>query len=360
MYAITSGCVNGAKKVVVYGPEGIGKTSFAANFPDPVFVDTEDSTKAYNVRRFPRPNSFAMLLAEVQQVRDTPGVCRTLVVDTADWAERLCTQDLLSRTKKGGIEDFGYGKGYVYLSEDFGKLLNLLDEVISRGVNVVLTAHAKLSKFEQPDEMGSYDRWEMKLSKHIFPMVKEWADIILFANYKTLVIHTDDGKKAKAQGGARVMYTTHHACWDAKNRYDLPQELPLDFASIAHLFAGANSASVNTAAAPATTAAPAVPRPRNIEAQASPAPAAPAASPDDVNVTKRVLQLEGIEPRLAQLMAAANVSESELRSVVGGKGYFPADMPVKDYPADFIAGWCIPHWQKIVEVVENDRSDLPF
>lgn len=357
MYAITSGCADGAKKVVVYGPEGIGKTSFAANFPDPVFVDTEDSTKAYNVRRFPRPTSFAMMLAEVQQVRDTPGVCRTLVIDTADWAERLCTQDLLARTKKGGIEDFGYGKGYVYLSEDFGKLLNLLDEVITRGVNVVLTAHAKLSKFEQPDEMGSYDRWEMKLSKHIFPMIKEWADIILFANYKTLVIHTDDGK-AKAQGGARVMYTTHHACWDAKNRYGLPEVLPLDFASIAHLFTGGNSAPVNATAAPVSAAAPTMTRPRNIEAEDNPV-SVPTAPPT-TSTPKIDLQLEGIAPRLAQLMAAANVSESELRGVVGNKGYFPADMPVKSYPADFVEGWCIPHWQKIVEVVENDRSDLPF
>ena len=99
-----------ALKVVVYGPEGIGKTTFAARFPDPVFIDTEHSTDAYEVKRFPYPTSWAMLTGEVQQVRDDPSCCRTLVIDTADWAEKLCTTALLARCKKSGIEEFGYGK----------------------------------------------------------------------------------------------------------------------------------------------------------------------------------------------------------------------------------------------------------
>ncbi len=362
-FPITGGRTDGAKKVVVYGPEGIGKTSFAAKFPDPVFIDTEGSTKAYDVRRFPSPSSFAMLLEEVRQVRDT-GCCGTLVIDTTDWAERLCTQDLLSRTKKSGIEDFGYGKGYVYLSEDFGRLLNLLDEVVDRGVHVVLTAHAKMTKFEQPDEQGSYDRWEMKLSKNIHPMVKEWADIILFANYKTTVVHLDNGK-AKAQGGLRVMHTTHHPCWDAKNRYGLPEELPLDFGGIAHLFAKANNAAAAPPVEPPRTAGRSIDAAPVVEtAVVTTAPvvetAPPATAPAGKVSGAQRLQLDGINARLAGLMQAGNVSERELREVVSGKGYFPADMPVKDYPADFVAGWCIPHWEKIVAVVEAARSDVPF
>ena len=90
---------------------------------------------------------------------------------------------------------------------------------MGRGVHVVLTAHAMMRKFEQPDEMGAYDRWELKLQKKTSALVKEWSDLLLFANYKTLSVATDEkGKKFKAQGGRRVIYTSHHPCWDAKNR----------------------------------------------------------------------------------------------------------------------------------------------
>lgn len=232
---ITRGKIPGALKAVLYGPEGIGKSTFASHFPAPVYIDTEGSTRQLDVARFPKPTSWQMLLDAVDEVVRDPSLCRTLVIDTADWAETLCVRHVCARYKKAGVEDFGYGKGYVFVSEEFGRLLDKLDQVTDRGVHVLLLAHAKMRKFEQPDEMGAYDRWEMKLSKNTAPLVKEWADMVLFANYKTYVVRRDDGK-AKAQGGSRVMYTSHHSCWDAKNRHGLPEELPLDFAAVAHLF----------------------------------------------------------------------------------------------------------------------------
>ena len=214
---ITRGKIRSALKVVLYGPEGVGKSTFASHFPDPVYIDTEGSTKHLDVGRFPAPQNWTELLNEVDEVVRDPSICRTLVIDTADWAEAQAVRHVCAKHKKGGIEDFGYGKGYVYLGEEFEKLLEALDRVIAQDVNVLLLAHAKMRKFEQPDEMGAYDRWEMKLSKNTAPLVKEWADMMLFANFKTIVVKRDDGK-SKAQGGsARVMYTTHHACWDAKN-----------------------------------------------------------------------------------------------------------------------------------------------
>lgn len=233
MLNISSGRIEKPQKVVIYGPEGIGKTTFAAQFPDPVFIDTEGSTYHMDVKRTEKPQSWQQLMDQVKQIAGSPGICKTLVLDTADWAEMICTETICARFQKKGIEDFGYGKGYVFLQEEFGRLLNALTEVINAGMNVVLTAHAKMRKFEQPDEMGAYDRWEMKLSKQVAPMVKEWADMVLFANYKTYVVAADDkGKKHKAQGGKRVIFTAHHPCWDAKNRHNLPEELPLDYASL--------------------------------------------------------------------------------------------------------------------------------
>ena len=231
---IIKGVIPCAKKVVVYGPEGIGKSTFASKFPDPVFIDTEGSTNSMDVARLPKATSWQNLLDQVDYIRTHPDVCKTLVVDTIDWAESMCIQFICDKHRKFGIEDFGYGNGYTYVKEEIGRFLNRLSEVVEAGVNVVLTAHAQIKKFEQPDELGAYDRWELKLGKkttsQTSPLIKEWADMLLFANYKTFSIAVDDkGKKRKAQGGERVMYTSHNACWDAKNRFGLPDEVPFDY-----------------------------------------------------------------------------------------------------------------------------------
>ncbi|MFA6664653.1 MAG: ATP-binding protein, partial [Lachnospiraceae bacterium] len=162
---IIRGKIPSAQKVVVYGPEGIGKSTFASHFPDPLFIDTEGSTVNMNVMRTQRPSSWTMLIEQVTFIRNNPAMCGTLIIDTGDWAEMLCVAHICAKASVKGIEDFGYGKGYTWLEEEFGRLLNLLQEVIGVGINVVITAHAQMRKFEQPDEMGAYDRWELKLEK---------------------------------------------------------------------------------------------------------------------------------------------------------------------------------------------------
>ncbi len=248
---VIRGIQPGALKVVVYGPEGIGRSTFASQFPEPLFIDTEDGTRHMDVARTPKPTGWPFLLSLVKEVQQDPSLCRTLVLDTADWAERLCIKHICDNYDKKSIESFDYGKGYTYVYEEFGKLLNELTLVKERGIYVVITAHAKMRKFEQPDEMGTYDRWEMKLTKQTPSIVKEWADMVLFANYKTLVVNVD-GKgsqkgKNKAQGGKRVMYTSHNPCWDAKNRHGLAPELPFQYEAIEEII----SAALNPHAPPA-------------------------------------------------------------------------------------------------------------
>jgi len=141
---ITSGRLQKAQKVVLYGPEGVGKSSFASQFPNPIFIDTEGSTAQLDVNRLDRPSSWQMLLQQTDYIKNNPQNFQTLVVDTIDWAEMLCTQFVCSHHGKAGIEAFGYGQGYIYVAEEFGKYLNLLTDVIEAGVNVVLNAHSQI------------------------------------------------------------------------------------------------------------------------------------------------------------------------------------------------------------------------
>ena len=231
---ISNGVVRRAQKVVLYGPEGIGKSTLASAYPDPLFIDTEGGTSHLNVKRVTIDGTFGDLIETIQAVA-AQDVCRSLVLDTMDWAEQICVADLLKKYRQTSIESFGYGKGYTYLAEEVQQILRAFDSVIASGKNAVIVAHAKMRKQELPDEAGAFDRWELKLSRQAAPLVKEWADMLLFLNYKTMVIHTEDGSN-KAQGGKRVIYTSHHPCWDAKNRCGLADELPLCFDSIARIF----------------------------------------------------------------------------------------------------------------------------
>ncbi len=343
-----------ALKVVIYGPEGIGKSTIASHFPNPVFIDTEGSTDHMDVARTPKPTSWTELLTFVQYFIDHPAQADTLVIDTADWAEKLCTEQLLSVRKMGGIEDFGYGKGYVYLAEEFGKLLNMLEQLRDRGVHVLLTAHAQMRKFEQPDELGDYDRWELKLGKKTSPMVKEWADLLIFANYKTNVVNVDGQGAAKGKnkvtGGRRVMYTNHHPCWDAKNRFDLADELPFEYGAIAHIVRQRPVEDHVYAPTPPPIAAPSQ---ETLAAMKSPAPTA-----DPLQDLPPCPS--GIPVPLWALMAVNNVQPFEVQAVVAQKGYYPADTDIGNYDPEFIKGVLVACWPQVEQLIIVNRQKSPF
>ncbi|WP_138751875.1 ATP-binding protein [Paenibacillus sinopodophylli] len=367
---VISGKVQKAKKVVIYGPEGIGKSSLAARFPRPVFIDTEGSTTELDVDRTAKPSSWEMLNQQVAWVKQQGNRFGTLIIDTIDWAEMLCVEGVCSSHQKKGVEDFGYGKGYIFVAEEFGRFLNLLSDVIEAGIHVVLSAHSQIVKFEQPDEMGAYDRYQLKLGQktgsRTAALVKEWADMVLFINYKTFSVAADkDGKKHKAQGGTRTVYATHHPAWDAKNRHGLPDDFPLEYTFIAHIFeqgatvpTGVNPPSqlihqvqgqMNGGDTSPQTQAPAATAPPAAPINQSPAPSV-VVSPLDPNIPKSLLDL----------MTQHHVTESEIQIVVSAQGYYPMNTPIANYDPNFINGVLVGAWPKVFEKIQEARTQLPF
>ncbi len=304
------GKIKRAVKVVIYGAEGIGKSTLASKAPDPMFIDLEGGTAQLDIARVEPPTTWEALIAMIKEVAGSPGICRTLVIDSVDWAEELGKKYICRKYNQPSIESFGYGKGYVVLQEEFKGLLDAFDQVIAAGINVIMLAHAKMRKQELPEEAGEFDRWELKLTKQVAPMIKEYADALLFANYKTYVVSTDSNSK-KAQGGKRVIYTSHHPCWDAKNRFGLPEEVPMSYDSIARLFQN---------------------------------------TPE--------LGSQSSKDRLFQLMTDSGVEEAEIQQVIISNGYYAADVAVSDYDDKFITETILPYWTDILDIIQSNRKPV--
>lgn len=337
-------------KVLIYGVEGIGKTTFASKFPDPIFIDTEGSTGFINARKLPNPTSWTMLLDELEDIKSEPRG-KTLIIDTLDWAERLAKKYLMDKNKWAAIDSTNYGSRYVALSDEIGKLLNKLTEIKDVGINVVLTAHAEAKKHELPDEMGQYDKYTLKLEKRDAGLAKEWADMILFFNYKTTIISDSKSNSKKATGGQRVMYTTHKPAWDAKNRLGLPDELPIDFETIRELFeakTGMGTTQIKSESTQKTQTQQQMPLPEEppvIETEPEPveAQAAPAFNEEIPS---------SIPQSLADLMTVNHVTTDEIMQVIYVGGFMSQGTPLENVPAE-LWGHLASNWDKVLNMLET-------
>jgi hypothetical protein len=368
---ITRGPMKSAKKVLIYGPEGVGKTSFAAKMPGAVFIDTEGSTRHMDVARFDAPDSLYDVLDQLNYVLGHPDEIGTLVIDTVDWLEKLIFNAVCVEKKIANIEDIGYGKGYVYAKQKMQQILEVLQAIVDNGVHVCLVCHSMIRKFELPDEMGSYDRYMLKLNeKNIAPIVKEWVDMMLFVNYRTDIVTDPDGKTKKGKGGQkRIMYANHSACWDAKNRFGLPDEMPFDFDQVKDLFGKAPLVEAKEIElqqlvdirkdAPATVAqAPELPKEKK-PAKKSKKDEKPTTRPDYLKSDNP--EKDELLEQLWGLMIRDGVYDpTVIQAVVAEKEYYDLAVPIKDYEKDFIEGCLIEAWPTVCSLALTKQEDLPF
>lgn len=218
---------------VIYGPEGIGKTSLAAALDRPLFIDAERGARGLDVDKVDEDVTLDGVLRTMQELVSDHMGYRTLVLDTADSIEAKLVADFCSEQKIDSIEKIPYGKGYTMCAERFCKILEKARRLADSGMDVVFVCHAEIRKFEMPDERGSYDRWNLKLTKQTAPKMKEAVDWMVFVNYRTNIVGADKAAgetKSHATGGRRWCFTTHTTAFDAKKRVfmGLPDDCPLD------------------------------------------------------------------------------------------------------------------------------------
>jgi hypothetical protein len=219
---------------IFYGVPGVGKTSMAANAKEPVFLTdpSEDGiTTLKNFGRVPSAipqitaHSWADVLGTIDSLATEEHPHKTLVMDAMGGFERLCHEEVCTRDFRGEWGDKGfasYHKGYQVALADWRLLLNALDRVRDKGMQVILLAHSSVKNFKNP-EGDDYDRYIPDVHQSTWQLTHKWADLVGFMQYVTVV---DD--KGKASGGQdRIMLTEYHPAYDAKNRFGLPAEIEM-------------------------------------------------------------------------------------------------------------------------------------
>lgn len=217
----------------LYGSEGVGKSTFASDAPNPIFLGAEDGTSELDVTRLPQPTSWEEVLEGITgEVMTERHDYKTLVLDTLDWMEPICWERVCrgKKSKDGKrietIEDFGFGKGYIAALDQWRVMLAALERLHrTRNLHIILLAHSQIKTFKNPAG-DDYDRYCLKLHEKAAGLIREWCDAVLFAQHETYT-HEKNGRAKGIQSGARVIQTQRTAAWDAKNRYDLPEKLPL-------------------------------------------------------------------------------------------------------------------------------------
>jgi hypothetical protein len=232
---ITRGIEQAPVRTVVYGEPGVGKSTFAAQAPGVVFVDLEGGTTNLDVARARTdagedPKTLPEVSALLDALGNEPNV-QNVAIDTLDALEALVHAHVCKVGGKSSLEAFGYGKGYQFALEQFRLVMGQFERLNRLGKGVILLAHAKVSTFANP-EGANFDRYDLKLHKLTAPAVVEWAHNVLFARREQYALE-ENGKVRGVGTSARFVHTVCGPAYVAKNRFSLPEKLPLAWSDYA-------------------------------------------------------------------------------------------------------------------------------
>lgn len=222
-------------RILLYGPEGVGKTTFGASLPRPFFICSEGGADQFNVTRVNLKT--AEEIKEVfQYLNSNLDTFDSIVIDSIDWLEAMYADQVAKSQNKKFVEDIGFGKGWVEVKRKIQDLFVSLDYFVSKGKAICLIAHSEVKTFSDPELQEPYHRYTLKCNKSTTPLLKEWCDALFFTNYQKMII---DGKSVGLQ--KRLVWANHNAAMDAKNRYSIPDGLELDYKNFEGYFKNTNT-----------------------------------------------------------------------------------------------------------------------
>jgi hypothetical protein len=233
--------------VLLYGPQGVGKTTWASKAPDPLFLDIERGSDDLDVARTPQIDSWEGLGSTLKRLLDEGGEWKTLVLDSVDWAEKLLHQKLC---REAGVQEHelvkiqgGYGSGYTMAAARISSMLKMFDAIQKKhGWIIVLLGHTKSQRIDDP-QRASYTQWQLNLHEKAAAPVREWVDEMFFAQTDVSIMEVDsrgkDGGRSIAKGGKKRWITTVGSpAVAAKNRLGITTDLPLEWAAYQKFWPG--------------------------------------------------------------------------------------------------------------------------
>jgi len=230
--SVRRGRIDRPLRILGHGTAGVGKSTFASGAPSPIFLGADEGTSELDIARLPEPKTWDEVIASLRALGREAHEYKTIVVDPVNWLEPLCWQHVCAAAGVADIEAFGYGKGYTAAVDQWRIFLNELERLWSgKGMHIILLAHSVVRPFRNP-EGEDFDRYVISMHEKSAGLLTQWVDNVLFMRHEAFAKKT--GKNARARGvstGARFIHTQWHAAFEAKNRHNLPEQIPLEWES---------------------------------------------------------------------------------------------------------------------------------
>ena len=257
-FEFSEGVLDTADRILLFGPPMVGKTTWASQFPDPIFIDAEDGTKKLRVARVLRKGqspfdamddagNWTRALAAVEWVATAPHKYRTLVIDTIDKLEHfakswVCKNIGYRNAKKELVEaktldevGGGFGRGDLAVVEQFRKLLGALDCCSRRGITVVLLGHEHIETMKTPNNTD-YPRYALQTGKKVSELLLKEFDYVLHAMPHTDVLTKlsfGNEKSYTRNTGVRYLHCGLDSTRATKCRLPLPARMIFDYPTFA-------------------------------------------------------------------------------------------------------------------------------
>lgn len=275
---IRKGPIRAPIRVLGYGAEGVGKSTFATGAPRPIWLGAEGGTMALDVERLPEPKTWDEAMSSLSDVRNDAHDFKTLVLDPLGWLEPLNWAKVTKGV--GTIEQAcgGYGKGYVAATQLWREMVSLVSAIWEeRHMNVIVLAHAQIR--QNPNPSGDrWPQWVPALDLRAVGTWTQWVDHVLFMQVETVALKGEDKRTLGQTTGLRIAHAAPSGGWLAKSR-GLPESFPLSWASMVEALDGA---AARTAALRGELAALLEGMPEEYAAKARTAAAQPAANLDEI------------------------------------------------------------------------------